>query len=176
MSKVATALRQQFMASLRRLLPAFQEDRKVELPSGWRAYRCEVGGRLTAFVILCLSSKDDRFTVELAWSIDGHLPASSILLTPGAEKTGESIRLSSLWHPQRIDFWWSVGRQRTLEEMANFVPGQSVEEKLLDIDAKVSDAMTKIRDFGVPYLKGISDRFGVPASCFESTALRRKEQ
>lgn len=166
-SKLARALRQQFRASLKRLFPAFYEDCKVQLPSGWRAYKCDIEGGLTAFVILCISPKDDRFTVELVWTVDGRFPTASILQTSGDKKKGESIRLSSLWHPQRIDFWWPVGRRRTLEEMANFAPDQSIEEKLVDIEAKVTDAMRKFQEFGIPYFKGISNRLGVSAKCLE---------
>lgn len=172
-AQLATALRQQFRESLRQIFPKFREERKCELPPGWRAFRCEDGGGFFAFVILCLSPKDDRFTIEIAWSTDGIVPTSPILETQNKITTKGSIRLSSLWHPQRIDFWWSIGKQQTLEEMANFLPEPSIEEKLSDIDSKLSDAIAKLEDVGIPYLRQKAADLGLLAQCFESDDLRQ---
>lgn len=171
---LATSLRREFAAALRRLLPSFAEDKNVELPCGWRAYRCVADRKFTSFVILCISPREDRFTVEVAWSLTGQLPCSEILQAPGTEKTGESLRLSLLWHPQQVDHWWTIGKQRTLEDLANFAPDEPVAEKLRDVEAKVAEAMAKLQAFGIPYLKRIADRLAASAQCFESAVPRAK--
>ena len=161
-SKLAKALRNQFETELKRNVPAFLEDKESELPPGWRSYRLNVAPGLTLFIALCLSPKDDRFTVELGWSEIGRLPAAGAFGPTDPPKGGGlTFRLSALWHPQRHDYWWVLGRQRTLEEMANFVPDQPAEEKLPDVAPKVADAIEKIVMFGLPYFEMIAAEKGV---------------
>lgn len=173
-SKLAKALRSQFEKELKNSLPAFSSDDHSEVPSGWRSYRFKVTPTLTLFVVLCLSPRDDRFTVELGWSEIGRLPVSGAFRpTDSPRDGGLMFRLSVLWHPQGRDHWWVLGHERTLEEMANFVPDQPAEEKMPDVVPKVADAIEKIVTFGLPYFEKIAADKGVTVE-FNSDGTPRK--
>lgn len=160
-SKLAKALRNEFKKELNNHIPDFVDDKDSELPSGWRSYRLDVTPTMTLFVVLCLSPKDDRFTVELGWSEVGRLPtAGASRPTDPPRDGGLAFRLSELWHPQGHDYWWVLGHQRTLEEMVNFVPEMPAEAKLPDVVLKVADAIAKIVAFGLPYFKDIAAKKG----------------
>lgn len=99
------------------------------------------------FHIICcaLPFTYDRFTVELSWSEIGRLPfAGGSRSTDPPRDGGLSFRLSSLWHPQGRDYWWVLGHQRTLEEMANFVPDQPAEEKAAGRGSKLRRQLKRL--------------------------------
>jgi hypothetical protein len=161
-SKLAKAIRTQFAKELKKRFPMFDLDMGAELPSGWRAYRFDASASFTAFVVLCFSPRDDRFTLEVAWSQVGRLPPAGASPPNAPPKHGGlSCRLSALWHPQEHDYWWLLGRERTMEEMLNFVPDQPAEQKIPDVAPKVGEAIEKLITFGIPYLEATARRMGL---------------
>ncbi len=162
-SKLANAIRSRFALQMSQELPQFKRTSQYETPLGWVVYACSVGSDLTLFVILAISPKEDRFTLEVAWSSDENLPQCSTTIPEDTRQVpGLCLRLSRLWQQYGFDHWWGLGREITLEDMVNSVPEDSIETKLAQVQSQVDDAIQKLLEFGIPYFGRVAAEHGHP--------------
>ena len=102
-SKLAKKLRQQFSAMMGRAFPSFEPSAKASfLWPGERAY-VETSGSIQRWIVLVPHEKEDKFTVEVGWSVGGTPEFSA---RPSFEAPGEAgslecyiCRLGELLHP-----------------------------------------------------------------------------
>src|SRR5689334_7678661 len=85
---------------------------RVRLPSGppgSLAWLVAENENANAYFILVISPRDDKFTIELAWSLKKRVPEHMGKI-PGEEgKTGElRFRLSRLWQPNGFEVWYDL--------------------------------------------------------------------
>jgi hypothetical protein len=115
----------------------FKSNRTVRMPAHWSLYEYDVAPNLSLYLVLAIASRDDRFTVELAWSARKTFPQSTGF-GPNDRPTdaGVQFRLSALWDQQ--DHWWSLSADKS------------------DVVEKASDAGSKILLFGYPYFRRVA--------------------
>jgi len=135
---------------------------KLELfPEEWRCWVLNRDTAVKLFLVLGIAPKDDRFTIEVAWSTSGRLPPSR-LLDPGEEGSANELhfRLARFWGADAYDAWWYLGRRRTIQDIAAGVPDDPLPVKLADVQPKLADALGKVKQHAVPYLRTIAERYG----------------
>ena len=176
-SELAKAVKKQFEARLKRELPQFRPVTSAETPAGCRLFEWQVASELSTFLLLVIS-RDDRFTVEGAWSSDGQFPNR---LLPGypinfpAENVRRDepkdgrfrFRLSRLWQP-RGDPWWELVPQPSMAELQarldrlaqGIIDDPPVEEALQKVEPLVDDAVRKVALHAVPYFLEIARSLG----------------
>jgi hypothetical protein len=169
---LAKAVRKQFGDELQRILPKFHLDREGQLPPGWLAFKCVISPALAFYIILVISDKDDRFTVELAWSTTGKLPThTSFGPKAPAASTGIEFRLSNLWLGEGGDFWWRIGTEHPFPLLDVSTVEADLKARRLEVPAQVDAAIAPVLRFGVPYFESIAQQFGF---CIKFGCLRAK--
>lgn len=158
-SELAKELRKRFEGYLLTSLPDIRLTR-VELPPGWKAYSITTPSGLSFYIVLAIAPQFDRFTVEIAWSKTGALPPLTTSPDDIKGDLGNRFRLSRLWQRYGGETWWTLGKEYTLDELATFPPEQPLEEKLADIDRRVSQAIESILTFAVPYFRRVAQSNG----------------
>jgi hypothetical protein len=103
------------------------------------------------------SPKDDRFTVEGAWSRTGDFPNSALPSDPNQELIEQEVRfrLSSLW--TKKDVWWWLGREPTLQDLIN-AREQPLDDKMRHVEPQVDAAIQKVMEYALPYFKRIAGK------------------
>jgi hypothetical protein len=139
------------------------------------------------FFMQLLISREDRFSIEIAWSHSGHFPSicdtffSKDDPAYGGQrytrpKTQCRFRIGELLTPPQ-DHWWYVLPKKSIEDLIRemdeiciqgFAKEPSLEEAQQKIPGLVSDAVHFIVTHAVPYLKetaaGLGSSFPDPAA------------
>lgn len=167
----------QFTQEIKELVPGTQEDTSVKMPRGFHCFEIPLRHDASTFLVLVISSKDNEFTLEVAWSIHGRYPFSlSAIFLPfnpedGSRKDtpidGEfSFRLPILYPPY-TDEWWNVDEKSThamtMEEILAddpFAPPPQIDtEGLARADASVQKAISAVKQFAIPYLLSLQAHY-----------------
>lgn len=114
-------LRTAFEECLKRRLKNPKRVPMKSAPSGSLAWLIGENSRVTAHVVLFVSPRNDRFTIELAWSghkrIPDHPPKR-----PGDEgDSGElRFRLSRIWQPNGFEVWYDLEHDEDYPDSKDF--------------------------------------------------------
>ncbi len=168
--ELAQAVKKEFAVELKQKLPQFAPLKTKNLPNGWFAFVWEVRPDFFVYIVLVIS-RDDRFTIELAWSSNGEFPATATLSNPIAypefnvrrdePRDGEfRFRLARLWLP-RGDFWWELIPPPSLSELndrvlnlgeGGAVPDDAIDGALEKVGPSVRECIDKIITCGLRFI------------------------
>jgi hypothetical protein len=155
-SILSKEVRRRFEQQFRNEFPNFRRKSGEVLPPGTHLYERRVDEcGLSLFLVLLLSPKDDRFTIELGWGKGGVFPQNIQIGPEKATDSGVSFRLASLWLGAGRDHWWWLGRERTLEEIGAGISDGTLEEKAARIDSQVTDAVQRLKELALPYFENV---------------------
>ena len=132
----------------------------VALPAGAfgsSAWLVGQNERATAYVILFIHSKTDRFIIELAWSSKKRIPIRNDML-PGQEgDAGESrFRLSRLWQPRGFEVWYDLQYEADYPDSGPYLVTPPEQPCLDRIPRKVKRALDAFEAHGIPYLSSVA--------------------
>jgi hypothetical protein len=165
------ALRKIFSRRMKEELPQFSET-KVSSMYFWpgdRAYGWSVTDKLRCWIVLSPSKKDyDEFNILVGWSKLGRYPELSMVRCaehPSPErrefKHDEYLtRLPYLWTDH--DVWWVVKEFRPAQSVADLkvsLEPVSAAEAHHHVQPRVEDAIRKLNEYGIPYLKELCHAF-----------------
>lgn len=160
------ALREAFAKGMKVRIPLFTEVKvnSLYLYPGDQAYRWIPSEPLHCWIVLESDKKGyDWFNVLVGWSKLARYPELSMIPcmdypTPGREEFAKAeylTRLSSLWDDQR-DTWWEVCKFNPptsaddLMKSMEQISAAAAREAVLPL---VDDAMAKIEEYAIPYLR-----------------------
>jgi hypothetical protein len=175
-SELAKLLKKQFEVEMKAKLPSFHPEKSVAADS---LFSCEVAPDLFFYILLFISRKDDRFTIELAWSRHGRFPAELGPMTPRDNPVSKvrkdepndgrfRCRLGDLL-TRPHDHWWVVVPPLSMAdfeaELQAMAEGRMPEELPVDvaksrISELVRDAVRQIAEYGMPYFAEIAASCG----------------
>ncbi len=123
-------------------------------PPGSLAWLVGQDQRATAYVILVVSPRDDRFTVEVAWSLKKRLPDHTGKV-PGEDQDEVELRfrLSRLWQPTGFEVWYDLQHEEDYPNSGPYSPSAPEQPCLDRIPAKVMRSLDALEAHGMPYLK-----------------------
>ena len=162
------ALRALFAAQMKHAVPHFEEVkvRSMYFWPGDRAFRLQVTDQVHCWIVLSPSKKNyDEFTILIGWSKRGRYPELSMVPCAEQPKPDRNefaneeylTRLPYLWTSE--DKWWVVEKFRAprsvTEIEASLRPLAAAEAKEA-VAPLVHDAISKIEEFGLPYLGELS--------------------
>ena len=123
-------------------------------PSGSIAWLVAEKENSRAYVILFISPRDDRFTIELAWSLLKRIPHRNDMMPGGEGGTGElRFRLSRLWQPHGFEVWYDLQHDADHPGSVSYSPSVPEQPCLDRIPGKVNRALDALETYGIPYLK-----------------------
>jgi hypothetical protein len=163
---------------MRAKVPTFGPEKRV---AGNSLYSWQVAPDLFVYILLVISRKGDRFTIELAWSRHGSFPADLGPMSPrdnpvskvrrDEPKEGRfRCRLGSLL-PRPHDHWWYVVPPRSMTQLeiellaisetgsAEEFPVEQAKARIPDL---VRDAVRQIAEYGMPYFAEVAASSGHP--------------
>ncbi|HWB08177.1 MAG TPA: hypothetical protein VG826_02945 [Pirellulales bacterium] len=163
-------VKRRFYEQLKERLPQIVEIKNERNRLGWKVFEWALSPDVKAYLCLCLSPRDDTFTIEIACSRQDRFPGHLRIMVPHdiprarivADKPvdGEFLtRLPYLYSDQ--DKWWEVMPRLTVEEIMEqqrrLIETGQIEETPLDvglerIEALVTDAVDRIVEYAVPWL------------------------
>ncbi len=167
-------LKKRFISALRRRCPEYIQLNNIALPANAPVFGWTARPAMSFYLVLVTWSKENKFTLEGAWSKNGRFPSAARLSFPrdvldfGIVKdqpVGGDLRfrLPGLWTP-RGDFRWEIvptpGPEETIARFDRFVQTGKSEERSLEslrerIDATVSDAVNRIGGHWLPYCESM---------------------
>jgi len=154
-SSLSKPLRETFEKSLKERLKSAKRVSLKSAPSGSLAWLIDENEKAAAYVVLVISPRSDRFTLELAWSSHKRIPDQAEKL-PGEEgDSGElRFRLSRLWRPNGFEVWYDLEYEEDYPDLKDF-NAFPADENLCQqrIPVKVSRALDALERHGIPYLK-----------------------
>jgi hypothetical protein len=150
-------LREVFEENLKRRLKTAKRVLIKSAPPGSRAWLIGENERTTAHVVLVISPRNDRFTLELAWSAHKRVPDHAERL-PGEEgDSGElRFRLSRIWRPTGFGVWYDLEHDEDypdLKDFNAFPADQGLCQKRIPV--KVNRALDALEAHGIPYLEKV---------------------
>jgi hypothetical protein len=168
---LSQAVKKEFASVVKQKLPQFQPFKSTMLPSGWFMFAHKPRPGFSEQIIVVIS-RDDRFTIELAWSSSSTVPCRASLSSPRSYpesnifaddiQTGECrFRIAKLWLP-RGDWWWELIPSPTIAELSERINNpallladdtQLVHQALETVSTLVNDAVNRVIELGIPYFK-----------------------
>ncbi len=108
-----------------------------------------------AYIILVVHKRQDRFTVEVAYSRKKRIPQRNDLMPATEGGPDESrFRLSRLWKPSGFEVWYDLEHDEDYPDVKEMDPFPADEELCLRrIPVKVGRALDAFVAHGIPYLK-----------------------
>jgi hypothetical protein len=155
-----------FERRLKVALPMFRDASSLwVIPPGVRVYQYDFHPDLVFFVVLVTSPKDERFTIEMAWSPVGRFPTqrTAYLPTDPPQEDGLRFRLPWLWVDR--DQWWWIGGDVPAECLGNSEAmmawlSRPDEVLLPEVEPLLDDAFERLSRFGLPYFARIAAERG----------------
>ena len=171
---IGQVLKRSFRSALKRRCPEFVEIHDAVVPAGAPVFCWDARPRLSFYLVLVTWSREDKFTIEGAWSESGEFPSDEGLSAPRDcpyhrivkdQPVGGKFRfrLPTLWL-DRGEFWWEIVPPVTPEEMIErfdrFVKTSTSEEPTIDelrerIEASAADAVDRIVEHFIPYCRSM---------------------
>jgi hypothetical protein len=133
------------------------------------------------YLVLCIAPKEDCFTVECAWSLNGRFPTVGLLFPRDIKRSqihrdeprnGEFyFRLAYLWQ-DKDQWWWLVPEAQVNARIDRFADAviaaddaavlrsleePPIEEAMANVLPMVEDAIEKIIIHAVPYFEQVKD-------------------
>lgn len=152
-------LRSQFSRAIKTSCSQFREAVDEHTLPGCRAYVWKMADDFDAYVILTVAPKDDRFTLECAWSQMGRLPTSLAALRRPNEEPFEKerrFRLSELWPKPVSNHWWWLGPEPSPGDFNLDSSNYCLDQKLKWIQPQILAAMESLSTYGLPYFRKIA--------------------
>jgi hypothetical protein len=163
-------VKRRFCEQLRECLPQIAGVKHDRNRFGWKVFEWALSSDVKADLCLCLSVRDDAFTVEIGWSRQGRFPGHLGIMFPhdiararihaSEPVDGEFLtRLPYLYTDK--DEWWEVIPRLTvkeiLEQQQRQIETGQVEETPIEvglerIEPLVSEAVERIVTYGLPWL------------------------
>lgn len=165
-TKLANSIRKYFKIRLMEELPQFKEIKSSDIPPGFRLYSWEVGSDLSFFLLLVLFKSRDWFTLEAAWSQKRCFPAFALPSLPNDNpRNGElRFRLHTLWDDPRVDFWWKVSGDLSIEnelEQYKHKSEEPFDKENYIARSHVDEAIKYVVKFAMPYFHKIAAEYGI---------------
>jgi hypothetical protein len=136
----------------------------LSLPPGSRAWLLGSTNTANAYLLLILSPRNERFTIELAWSEKKRLPERSDMMPGEPSAEGElRFRISRLWQPTGFEVWYDLEYDKDYPDSGPSSVYAPEEPCMARIPVKVDRAMNAIEEHGIPYFEkvvGISIKSG----------------
>lgn len=166
-------LRTLFASEMKRIASHFHEV-KVNSMYFWpgdRAYCWQASAQLYCWIVLSPSNKGhDEFNVLLGWSKHARYPELSMVpcaQSPSPDRNEFSYeeyltRLAYLW--SNDDYWWVISEfhaPTTAQELADSIKPITATQARETVAPIVSDAINKIKEFGLPYLEDLAHRLAI---------------
>lgn len=154
-SRLSAAVRTGFRLRMDQNLPSFRHSRESPTPSECDLFVCSSAPKLTLFLLLQVSSREEAFTIELGWSASGEYPLIGAFTTGLVEASRLAqleevrFRLPSLWSAE--DYWWKVSNA------PKWLPllGRT------NVEAQVNRAWGRLVTLGVSCFRATAEKKGV---------------
>jgi len=150
-------LRAVFEEGLKRRVKDVRRFPLASASSGSIAWVIGENEKAAAFIVLVVSPRNDRFTIEVAWSTKKRLPEQADMV-PGEEgNSGElRFRLSRIWQRSGFETWYDLEHEEDYPDVRNFDPFPPDESVCFKrIPAKANRALDALEAHGIPYLKEV---------------------
>lgn len=149
-------VRLQFEKGLKERIPSAQRVAPGLLPSGWLGWLVGENGSASAYIILAISPRADRFTVELAWSLERRLPdfTRGELGVAGRDREAR-FRISEIWRPAGGEVWYDLQSDADFPENIDYDVFAPDAPSLARIPDKIRRALAALDSYGLPYLRAI---------------------
>ena len=167
-SAIGKTLRKEFSRALQERLPQFLEARLENNCLGDRLYVWQTHANLSCFVLLRPRLMLEEFSVIVGWSRDGRWHPETDHWRDPADYRADTIAgwfdIGALAGEPNGWKRWVLSRQMTDEEFASLAPNafaarladeSYVSRGVSAVAAAVSDAVTWIERFGMPYFNGL---------------------
>lgn len=155
-------------------VPQFAKVQDPDATRGTVVYESALAPDLAFYVFLQPDTRDDRFTVEIAWSRTGRYPFFAMPeVSPDAPPDGRGafrIRLPRFWTTEPgIDFWWEIRPRPSLadleREIRNFPAIATGKrpvspEALARVDETAAEAVRRISEYALPFFVRVAHGFG----------------
>ena len=148
---------------LARELPQFKRTKNG---AGYHIYKWNVGFNLCFYVGLHTHSRDDSFTVEIAWNDRDEFPGMAFGMSPKEmpKKGGFRGPLSGFWTDDdpgwELAPGWSDEEWEELELDGKIPEETPIEEAMKKVKPQVANAIARLREHGLPYFAKIAKKFG----------------
>lgn len=178
-SALGKAVRRRFQQQLNNYLPMFLPDPTAIVPQGFKVFRWATRPGLSCYVSLHISEKEDRFTIECAWSLTDTFPILGQQcprawpergISPDEPVDGQfSFRMGQLWQPGDC-WWWLVPEQEWIARLERFTAAviaqdysavvramedPPLEQAMANVQPMVDDAVSRIVNEAMPYFETI---------------------
>ena len=177
LSALSKRVVKQFTTGIKELVPGSIKEASVKMPRGFHCFEVPLRTDAATYLVLVISPKDNEFTLEVAWSIQGRYPFSlSAIYLPFNPEDGSimdspidgefSFRLPLLYPPY-ADVWWIVDEKSTHEMTIDEIladdplaPPPKIEaDRFPKVDAAVETALSTVRQFAIPYLLKLPEHY-----------------
>jgi hypothetical protein len=151
-SVLTKTLQIEFKGAFASRFKIFEEARLSSAPPGSRAWNVIKTARGSGYIILIISPRDDRFTIEIARSESGVIPEATADGPSNCELKSECrFRISRIWQEFGFETWYNLQKEDDTD--AESSPLYPAGECLQRIPGKVVLAIEAIERFGIPYLE-----------------------
>jgi hypothetical protein len=163
--KIGTALQEHVLAAFKKELPMLRQiPRSTE--ASWDLLLFE-WGNLNAprcFVRLRVGYQVHKFTFDIAWSMEGIFPPKPLQTIDRAPRAGAKLfQASDFWMDPMIaeGYWWYIGEfiplEKTMDISLSGEEDPGIQETISRIPEAVSDAISRIKEFVIPYFEKIAE-------------------
>jgi hypothetical protein len=150
---------------LTREFTAFKEDKNQEVPQGWYPWTQKHPSGLFFHIILVLHPKQDKATIEGAWSFNGKLkPTTTLEGRSMILSRPERFRLPRLWEPTGDEFWWHLVVRPEEYERGRGYEHDPIEACMPLVGPVIADMGEQIKAHLLPLFKEIVKRHGISAT------------
>ncbi|HBR23418.1 MAG TPA: hypothetical protein DD782_02530 [Firmicutes bacterium] len=156
-------LRKYILEQMKNKHPEFEP---VDFTSSVRSellFRINLSQTLSCFILFVISSKQDCFTIEVAWSKETEFPINN--LPNKLENNSMRMRISSLLN--NGDHWWWIDDTFSFENTKGFslddwltLQNRPVEEVIHNIVPQVNNAFERIQEYVLPYFEKVAKEHG----------------
>ncbi len=153
-SILAKEVRNQFESSLKRRIQNVSRMRFDSGLPGSLAWNVGYINNSFAFLILAISPRDDRFTVEIAIASEKVIPhaiGNSTEFTPKMKTI--RFRISRLWQPNGFETWYDLQYDCDYPDAGPYSLMAPIELSIQRIPVKVERAINAIDAFGLAYFE-----------------------
>jgi hypothetical protein len=154
-SELSKECRKLFRKMMASEFPDYREDKGQISPPGIYVWTWQHPSGVWFHISLLIHQRDDRFTLEVAWDLDGKLPAFEIVCDEMETIFQRPLlfRIDCFWCRQ--DYWWKLVLRPEEYDRKGFYKDDPIEECLPLVAPAVSDAGKKLKEYIVPTFEKI---------------------
>jgi len=172
-SVVGNKLRKEFKKCFCGKYTQFKEDKQIIIPPGYRVFRYKLEIKMSFFIELCISQKQDEYTIEFGWGCfeNNQVPEYTVLKNcSNTEKTIEElilkeearIRLGRIINPSdQTDRWYLLGldwKNVPCNAELYLIQDIPIEEALKNLELSLIDVMEKIDKYIIPCFRRVAEK------------------